>query len=754
MVLEERSATAASGNGRIPDDGRDFPEGVTVSMSRFLSRMTAGFLLAAALLLAACGGGGGGGGSGGGGGGNLPAFVYAGNTNAAVVTTDNAAKLIANLISSDSAAGAIVGVSVEGSESPQIRGGGHTDLSRRLSRIFSDSVVRAKGASTAQRVAPAVLVNETELCDGGVGSVLTVGTLNDIDGTGTLTVTFSGCLIDGLTLNGQATVRVDAFAQFFGPIDFTFNFARLTLRGTGVSVDVSGSLHVRLFFVIPNSEEITANLVSLNNNTNKMTQSVNLVFLNVYNSSISPTSFTATVSGRLFDQDHGYVEITTPTQLVFGTIDQLFPDSGQMLLTGSANRSVRVTALSATLARLALDLNGDSVVDNIVTLKWTDLSGPVASDLADDDSDGMPNSWETANGLNPNNSTDAALDNDSDGAINLIEYLAGTDPNNSSSIPPAGPVLGSFLGQVINLPANSYLMFDSVTQKIYAAVRGNPGAITPIDPTTGNLGPAIPVGVDPAKLARSDNGQYLYVGLDGESAIQRIDLATQMVNLKFILASEPPFTGPLFVEDMEALPGSPQSIAVSRKDGDRNHAGVAIFDDNVQRASTTTGSNVIEFSASAGTLFGYNNRSTGFGFSRMAVSPSGVSVLDVFDSFMGDLIQGFNVDIKFHSGLIYTTTGRVIDPVARTVAGTFSLPSTFGNLVEPDAAIGRVYFLTRDGFSGTWSIRVFDLITRQLLMIVDIPGVTGDPGNLIRWGTKGLAFRTSDGQIFLIQSLL
>ena len=136
----------------------------------------------------------------------------------------------------------------------------------------------------------------------------------------------------------------------------------------------------------------------------------------------------------------------------------------------------------------------------------------------------------------------------------------------------------------------------------------------------------------------------------------------------------------------------------------------------------------------------------------MAVDSSGVSTLDVFDSFMGDLISGFGVDVKFHGGLIYTTTGRVIDPVARVVLGTFSLPTTFGNFVTIDATIGRAFFLTRDGSSGTWSLRAFDLTTRQFLSGVLIPGLTGNPGSLIRWGAKGLAFRTSSGQVHLIEA--
>jgi pectate lyase len=58
---------------------------------------------------------------------------------------------------------------------------------------------------------------------------------------------------------------------------------------------------------------------------------------------------------------------------------------------------------------------------------WPNLKSlPAPSDR---DRDGLPDEWEKAYGLNPNDPSDAHADSDKDGYTNLEEYLNGTDPN-------------------------------------------------------------------------------------------------------------------------------------------------------------------------------------------------------------------------------------------------------------------------------------------------------------------------------------
>jgi trimeric autotransporter adhesin len=299
------------------------------------------------------------------------------------------------------------------------------------------------------------------------------------------------------------------------------------------------------------------------------------------------------------------------------------------------------------------------------------------------------------------------------------------------------------------------LIYDPFTRLIYASVRGAAGAIgntiTEIDPEAGTIGQSFYIGSDPGKLAISDNGKYLYAALDGAAAVRRFDISARTAGLQFSLGSDS-FFGPYYVEDIEVQPGNASVVAVSRKNlgVSPRHAGVAIYEEGVQRSAVTarhTGSNVIEFSTSPSTLFGYNNETTEFGFRRMLVDVSGVAITNV----ASNLLSGFYHDIEFDNGRIYSTSGRVIDPEALTLLGTYALSSTTNVQVRPDSSAGRTFFLVPGSTSGTVALQAFDQNTFGNLGSEGITNLSGTAQSFIRWGTDGLAFRTDD-QVFLFRS--
>jgi len=329
-----------------------------------------------------------------------------------------------------------------------------------------------------------------------------------------------------------------------------------------------------------------------------------------------------------------------------------------------------------------------------------------------------------------------------------------------------GRGIGGGINEVKTLAlTTNELVYDKGAGKIYASIPGTPGSITAIDPVTGTIGASVVVGNQPNKLAISDDSQFLYVGLDGESAVRRITLSSFTADLKFPLGPgtnpNPAACGVLSAEDIGVLPGNSHSVAVSIHNTNciPSHETVAIYDDGVRRPTSTSGPtaggsiNIIQFSETASTLYGYDTETLPVPdrhFSTLSVTPMGVSIVNQATTPVAILLD----DIVFDNGLIYTNHGYVVNPATWTIQGQFmGLPNPF-MIVRPDSSVGRVFFTGGLIGGGRLTLYSYDINTLQLSGQADDVTIISPQAltNFIRWGTNGLAFRGSGGQMFIVRT--
>jgi DNA-binding beta-propeller fold protein YncE len=300
------------------------------------------------------------------------------------------------------------------------------------------------------------------------------------------------------------------------------------------------------------------------------------------------------------------------------------------------------------------------------------------------------------------------------------------------------------------------ILYDPVNRLIFASVPSDGGTgvantVTAIHPEAGIVVFSIPVGLNPTKLAVSDDGLYLYVVVDGLDVIKRIDLPGQRVDSTFDVPFYPNSTERLAVEDLQVQPGHNNVVAASlyMRFSSPHHVTLAIFKDGVQLPSQTPirsdgGPNYIRFGAAPEELFGLSIESGPV--KRFAIGPTGIESTTTYGNAF-DVYLSRTPRMEYANGRLYANNGSVLDPITMKLLGTY--PYLYGGWERPDPEHNRVYFM----YDGT--IQSFDLERFNFVDQLQVERFCSSCTHLIRWGDQGLAFRSRDlNKVWLVRTRL
>jgi hypothetical protein len=314
------------------------------------------------------------------------------------------------------------------------------------------------------------------------------------------------------------------------------------------------------------------------------------------------------------------------------------------------------------------------------------------------------------------------------------------------------------------------MVYDPAQKVIYLAVPDtastNPNTIAVMDPVSATISSTVAAGLNPNVLAISGDSTLLYASLDGtvntpsvtpaiRGSVQQFALPALTTGINYQLADDS--FGPPTVLDMQVAPGAPHATAVvlgNRRIHPPSQGGIMIFDDATPRTNSLPSGglntfDVLQWSADGTALFAANTDNTNSDFYTLVVDANGVTLGQDFTGFYP--FGGGRFSFDSGTKLAYVGDGRVIDP-ATGIETTDFTPGDSTALAAVDSANNSIYFLV-EKFSGSTTFKVlkFDLTAHGLLSTMPLgSSINGFPLRFIRWGTSGLGFVTSTGNVYLL----
>lgn len=329
---------------------------------------------------------------------------------------------------------------------------------------------------------------------------------------------------------------------------------------------------------------------------------------------------------------------------------------------------------------------------------------------------------------------------------------AAQDPGEADNASRTVVALPQFLGDgwwLDGLNARD-LAYDATRKILYASAPGTSAQedrVLRLDPVSRRVVGAFPTGSSPTQLALSNGDRYLYVSVEGDHGIERIDLTSGEIDLRWSL-------GALFVaESLVVSPVDPDLVAVSltrgRFGGSPRHAGAILYRNGVplpEQSRSPIFANTVAFSADGRWLYAYDNETSLFGLHRFRVETGGLAWVDTIRG----LIDEYDHRILLADDLIFASSGVVVDPRKGIRLGPFDmeLPEypAFTHLITVDSRSGSTFFVSGQGeFRRISQFRTED---RSLITKFPLPAVEGLATAIVPYGDRGLAVALAGGVFF------
>jgi hypothetical protein len=288
----------------------------------------------------------------------------------------------------------------------------------------------------------------------------------------------------------------------------------------------------------------------------------------------------------------------------------------------------------------------------------------------------------------------------------------------------------------------SDVVYDPTRDVLYASVADTdptyPNQIITVDPDTNQIVASRSIGTKPASLAIDANGTALYVGVDGRGDVEKYSLPDWTKQWAYTFTTY--LSQQTVAEDIEVMPGQPDTIAVSRKvpGMSPSHAGVVVIDGGVARSDIThghIGSNSIAFGADPATLYGTSTESSGKLYVHQ-IGANGVTEQQAIDGLGGGMLA-------YHAGFVYDSAGRIVDVTGATPTLADTLPGVSATVaIDPDGS--SVYHVTQTHVgTHTATLRAYRTSDRQPSAAWTIPNERDFVVTLVSLGQGRFAYISS-----------